>query len=385
MDLDTLNRMRSEGRRQQLMLLISLTIGALVMLALYFYAQNARTPAAAEEPLAQAVARETLTPVEQQASVDEAAEDVYGASGEIADSPIEQISIEPGTEPGDDAVAGIALRKGHNTPLRSLRLQLVDESGEIAATTRTDRDGMFRFADVAPGKYYLETMSENFSHRKRPLMVGDGNLEKIRFEVLPSPPSVGFPRYSRFKPGVELPAIEATVFRFGSVDYSLYRIELAQSFINVVALDDLLAADVSGLEPVSRLERSYTYSVSFSEQSDEIDFDVTNPGLYLLEAKAGRESFRGLVSISSLELVSKLNGGTLEVVVLGLGGGNPEAVVKVNQGGVLLGEGSTNAAGIFSVALERRGLFEVLVSDGSSFAWAQAESRPQTLAAQQKP
>ena len=378
MEFDTLSRMRREGRRQQLMLLISLAVGALLMLALYFYANAERTPVAAEGPVVQAAAQQPPQRASEQVAVEEVAEEPAAAVEES-----EPAGLETAAE--DDTVAGIALRKGHNSPLRSLRLQLVDESGEVAATTRTGHDGTFRFAGLAAGKFYLETVSENFSHRKRPLIVGEGSQTGLRFEVLPNPPSVGFARYSHFKPGVELPSIEARVFRFGSVDYSLYKLELARSFINVVALDDLLAADVSGLEPVSRLERSYTYSVSFSERSDEIDFDVAEAGLYLLEARAGRERFRGLVSIGTLELVSKLNGSALEVIVLGLGGGTPDALVKVNQNGVLMGEGSTNAAGIFSVELGRRGVYEVLVSDGSSFAWAQADARPQTLAAQQKP
>ena len=393
MELYTLNRMRKEERVQKWMLIISVCSAALVMLVLYLSSIPGESPARSAgpaaatdqqpvesglEPLSSPTEEETVTT--EAVAETEAVETLATSAAVGEDEAPEAETLTGSTVPEAGTVSGIVLRKGHDTPVRRLRLQLVDAQGEEVAACRSATDGTFLFKDIAPGKYYLKTISENFNYRRRPLVVGEEPVSGVRFQVLPNPPVVKIPRYSRFNPASELPSVGVNVFRFGKVAYRIYKLELAESFLNVISLDDLLNSDVSKLVPLETFDREYSYSVSFSERSDSIDLDVSKEGLYLVEAEAGGDSFRGLVSLGSLDLVTTQSGSTLQVMVLGLGSGGPTAMVKVAGEGLLCGEGSTDASGMFMVNLERRGVYEVLVSDGTSFAWALAEHKPTSLA-----
>jgi hypothetical protein len=389
MTFDALERMRREERTQRLVLIAALAVAALLMGLLYVSTQLSGSRSAAVEPAGNDPVRETraVAPTDEKpiaepdaASSRESPETAVQESENLASAVRVEGEAEDSGIADADVVAGIVLRKGHNTPVRRLRLVLTGEGGEEAATARTDNDGAFRFAGLPPGKYHLHTVSGNFDYRPLPLVVGKEPVRDIRFAVLPKPPSVNLPRYSAFRPGKEIPEIEVTIFRYGQVSYRVYKLDLAGLFINAASFDDLLRADVSDLDPLESLERGYSYSVAFSEESGRLSLDVSESGLYLLEASAGRETYRGLVSISPLDIVTTQSGSRLDVLVLGLGEGNLSALVKASKEGLLIGEGGTDAAGKFSLELGRHRDCELMVSDGLSLVFSTAELKPAALA-----
>ncbi len=382
MGYDRLEEMRREERTRNLILVGVAGAGVLVLAAIYLMSVTSDGPEAAlEQKMSEApsIAEERVAEPENEPVVESrAAEAEVVAEAEAVAE--ESVSVEATEAREAAAVRGMVVRKGHNTPVRRLRLALVDDEGAEAAATRTGGDGCFSFKHVADGKYYLQTKSENFSHRRYPIVVAGESSEDIRFEVLPRPPRVDLPRYSAFRPDEQVAAIDVGVFRFGKVDYSVYKLDLSGSFINAASFEDVLKADVSSLEPVESFERRYSYSVAFSEESEKLILDTSAAGLYLVEARAGNDSFRGLVSLGSLDVVTTQSGSRLEVMVLGLGDGRPSALVKASNEGLLIVEGETDVSGKFVIELGRFRSCELMVSDGSSFVYATTEVEPKVLA-----
>ncbi|HUX07424.1 MAG TPA: carboxypeptidase regulatory-like domain-containing protein [Acidobacteriota bacterium] len=383
MGYDRLEQMRREERMRNLVLLGAVCAVVLLLAGLYLVSlPSGRQAVSPERSISDAapIAEERIAEPEAEQVVETPVAE-QEAPAAVAESVAEEtVSAETVEAPEQVAVGGIVLRRGHNTPVRRLRLALVNDEGVEAATTRTGADGSFSFEGVADGKYHLQTVSGNFSYRRHPVVVAGGAAEEIRFDVLPRAPRVDIPRYSAFRPDEQVAAIDVGVFRFGRIVYSVYKLDLSGSFINAASFDDILSADVSTLESLEQFERRYDYDVPFSQESERLVLDASDPGLYLVEARAGSDSFRGLVSLGSLDVVTTQSGSRLEVLVLGLGGGTPSALVKASSDGLLIGEGETDAGGKFVIELGRFRSCELMVSDGSSFYFAATEIEPKVLA-----
>ena len=370
---DQLKRMRQEALIQRILIFASVAGVVLLIVMVNVFSYLGSRPATENRAAPAATGRENPT---------------AAVAGEAADAAGAAISPEPPREDAAPAdaplpglVAGVALRGGHGTPLPSLPLRLVDRAGEEVATTRTGADGAFAFRGLAPGRYYLETARRNFTYRRLPLAVAEAPVTGLRFEIRPDDPSVSLPRYLEFAHRSEVPRLELEVFRFGRVNYSLYRLDLGESFVNVASIDDLLETDLRGEVPLESFTRSYAYAVPFSVAGDRLDFDLASPGLYLLEARVGTRAFRGLVSLSSIAISTAQAGPTLTLAVRGRGNGaaQPGVLVKAVQGGRLLCEAGTDSNGVLNIDFQRPGTVELLVSDGNSFAFAAVEYRPRSV------
>lgn len=390
MDVNSLNQFRREGLVQRLLIVATVLGIGLLFLVINLFSSFFAQPRSGEPAIEERQPVATSPQESMSAAATEDADNVsYESTPENSVTPLSEEQTEYVEEPtivaateivettteaankDHDIVAGIAIRSGHNTPLRSLRLRLINSGGKQVAVTRTGRDGSFAFSKIATGKYYLETVSENFSHRTKPIIVSDSAPSEVSFEVTPNAPAVKLPEYVEFRWGSEVPNLEVKIFRFSKVSYKLFQLRLSESFVNVTSVNDMLGADVSELSPLDEFSRRYTYSVSFSELTDKIDFDLDSPGLYLLEARAGTDSFRSLISVSELKVVTTQSGSILQVLVMGLatGAAQPSALVKAVQNGRMLSEYSTNSSGMVSVDFISDDVLELLVSDGRSFVY----------------
>ncbi len=380
---DQFKRMRQEALMQRILIFASVAgvVLLIVIVNVFSYlgsgpaTENRASPArAAEAP--RATSAPAATGLENPtATVASEAADSAGAS--ISPDPPRE-NAAPADAPRSGLVAGVAVRAGHGTPLRSLPLRIVDRAGEEVAATQTGADGAFAFRGLAPGRYYLETARQHLTYRRQPLVVADSAVTGLRFEIRPDDPSVTLPRYLEFAHRSEVPRLDAEVFRFGRVNYSLYKLDLGGSFVNIASIDDLLETDLRGEVPLESFTRHYSYAVPFSVADDRLDFDLASPGLYLLEARVGTRAFRGLLSLSSIGISTAQAGPTLTLAVRGRsdGAAQPGVLVKAVQDGRLLCEASTDSNGVLNIDFQRPGTVELLVSDGNSFAFATVEYRP---------
>jgi hypothetical protein len=379
MELETLAKMRREARDQKILLLITFVVVVTVFLLFHLASQSVERSGDMEKADPQPGSR-AETPVKVERTTDhagvrpeaDAAEEVLEAAAAMenaaAAKPKEDIPL-----PDGGSISGVVLRKGHDTPLRSLRLRLVAENGEETAAVRTGADGSFVIKGIEKGPYVLHTVSENFTYTPLPITVGEIPLKGLRFEVQPNRPAVSLPRYVQFLGDGRRPSVTVGVFRFGSVDYKLFRLDLDELFTRVTTLEEILTTDTSTLEPLQSFQKNYSYPVAFTELSESLDFQIDEPGLYLLEASAGGRTFKGLISNGSLELAARRKGDSLEISILGNGG--PGSIVKVIQDGMLIEQGPADFSGIFNVACRQGKALELMVSNGTRFSYM-AEPMP---------
>jgi hypothetical protein len=381
MELEVLAKMRREARGQKILLLITFLVVSAVFLLFHLASLSVERSDDME-----AAGQQPGSPAEPPVRVEQITEPKGGEQEAVAaDAVLEAAAAAKENAPvanleGNDplsgnacTISGVVLRKGHDTPVRSLRLRLVAESGKEAAVVRAGADGSFIIKAIEKGRYLLHTVSENFTYQPLPVTVAEIPLEGLRFEVQPNPPAVSVPRYIQFLDKDRRPSVTVGVFRFGSVDYKLFRLNLAELFNRVTTLEEILATDTSALEPVQSFRRSYSYPVAFTELSESLDFQLDEPGLYLLEASAGGRTFQGLISFGSLELAAHRKGDSLEVRVLGDGG--PGSIVKVIQDGRLIEQGPADFSGLFNAACGQGKALELMVSNGTRFGYA-AEPMP---------
>lgn len=381
MDIDAIKKLRSEACRQKLMLTV--TVAGTSLLVLLFYLSTLFS--GMTDPVVKEKSAEAEGPPSQADSAEKHAveQEVEDYENEVNEQVAE--SVETELEKSDELavkaaeaelgrISGVVLRKGHGTPVRRLRLMLADGEKKTIAETRSGADGGFTFANLDPGRYILRTASGNFDYAKKPILLGDSAITDVRFEVKPHRPAVKIARYSHLGSGSEMSELSVGIFRFGKVSYKLYKLNPAASFEFVTTLDDLLEAHPSEYELLHEREKTYKYSVAFTELKDTLGFDVSEHGLYLLEARGGNESFRGLISVGSLSLEASRSDSELRIRVVGAGGAG--ALVKVMYQGELVGQGACDSEGMLSIPIDKKGNYELLAASGSNFAYSTSSGGP---------
>jgi hypothetical protein len=275
-------------------------------------------------------------------------------------------------------ISGTVLHRSYSSPLPyiSLRLLSLDRSASLAA--RADKRGRFTFADIPPGRYNLDAESPNFVFQPKPIEVEADSVSVVRFYAQPERMQVKIPAYSEFLWPSEVPRVEVKVFRFSKVAYRLYKLDLAELFVNLASLDELLRADTTTLRSMLTMIKEYTYNVPYSEATDVLHLELPKPGLYLLEAATEDSSFRGLISFTRIKVNAVRSSNTLQASVLPTDGGlaKSPALVKALRNGRLAAEEIVDSKGMFSIDVTGTADMELLVSDGESFVYVKSETEP---------
>ena len=82
------------------------------------------------------------------------------------------------------AVQGTVLEAGTRQPLPGARARLVDDSGRVLEAI-ADAEGVYRFADIAPGQYALSVAAPGFGEEVTAFAVVEGEVAEATFYLAP--------------------------------------------------------------------------------------------------------------------------------------------------------------------------------------------------------
>jgi uncharacterized surface anchored protein len=99
-----------------------------------------------------------------------AAHQPFASAIRVGDRPVEVDALLPGAS----RLTGIVRAAGSGEPLEGATVTLADTRGEVVAADRTDAQGRYLVADLAPGRYALALSAPGHQPTALPVTVADG-------------------------------------------------------------------------------------------------------------------------------------------------------------------------------------------------------------------
>jgi hypothetical protein len=284
------------------------------------------------------------------------------------------------------SLMGKIVATGTGTPLPA-EVRLSAEGGKAWHYTTADSDGTFRFTHLPAGTYTVYAGTE--THTMEPVTIGifEGQVQHLDLPHKPREPSIDIWLHQQIFLPSEKPRITIHGFTpVKSIDIRLYRVDPDALLVKYGgSLENLIWKNVGA--DVKRYEAHYkdavdlsknpclTLAYSVSEPITKRDFEggfvqrinlpATEPGTYIISAKADRVQDFNWLMVTSLGMVTKSAGRQLLAYTVDLKTGAPRAdsEVTVCVNGKVVASGRTNAEGLAELRLPRAAKHDEVESD----------------------
>ncbi|MHC4223011.1 MAG: tetratricopeptide repeat protein, partial [Planctomycetota bacterium] len=168
----------------------------------------------------------------------------------------------------------------------------------------------------------------------------------------------------------EKAAVPLTAQNLRGARLQLYPIDLLVYFTLKKDVDKVAGLNLDGLRPAQ--EKEAKFPTDRLEHTTEIDLGALAAGVYLVIVQSREKELRGIVVVSDIEAAAWLHPDGARVVVRHRKSGEPVvgAYVKVAVKGYLVGQGATDARGVFEVKGGFQGAVSAVAAKEGSYALA---------------
>lgn len=260
-------------------------------------------------------------------------------------------------------VKGRIFREDNFTLLSGVTILVYGATGSLPPVV-TNEEGLYQLTNLIPGEYHLKAKLSGYREQELVVTVEEGKVtSEIDFYLPEIPVALNWGNLLFWKKPGETISLPLFLCKINRIKVTIYRVNLFSDLGSETSWREIFNRDF----PTEKVIREWEEEIAGSQVLDGVQHSVTlsnlEKGIYLLETRGNDKKSRCLLVVSPLTVLVKVSPRKIMTYVFDNRAEIPlrGAAVGIYDEQGLVGQGETDAEGIFTSYILRPGAGEGIV------------------------